>query len=53
METSGIRILPAIPKARENKGGTIFHFYRIGNFPFGRFLPFVKAIRRNQATALG
>jgi hypothetical protein len=48
----GISILPAVPKARENEGGSIFHFDRIRNFPFGRFLPFVKAVGRNQASTL-
>ena len=48
----GVRVLPAIPEARENKRGTIFHFERIRNFSLGRFLPFVKAVGRNQASAL-
>jgi hypothetical protein len=46
----GIRILPTIPKTRENERGSIFHFDRIRNFPFGRFLPFLKAVGGNQTS---
>ena len=47
-----VRIWSRNPEARENKRRTIFHFERIRNSSLGRFLPFVKAVGRNQASAL-